>query len=196
MKRRSTVLVFAGPNGSGKSTLIGDISPVGLYINADDIQKALGCSAEDAAKIAEDTREFCLEQGVDFTFETVLSTDRNLKLMKRAKELGYYVMCVYTLTVDPKINVRRVRQRVEAGGHDVPVEKIIVRYKRAMGFFPELCKVCSRLLVYDNSRERGEGGPDLIVEVVEGIKHIYPSTLWSQEAIHSLLAGNYQPCAS
>mgnify|MGYP002784252072 CR=1 FL=1 len=36
--------VFAGPNGSGKSTLISEINkvlPLGIYINADDIESTL-----------------------------------------------------------------------------------------------------------------------------------------------------------
>ena len=32
-----------------------------------------------------------LEKGEDFTFETVLSTDRNIKLLKKAKEKGYFI---------------------------------------------------------------------------------------------------------
>ena len=33
------ILVFAGPNGSGKSTVTSMISPVGEYINADEIKE-------------------------------------------------------------------------------------------------------------------------------------------------------------
>ena len=75
--------VLAGPNGSGKSTVtrrIVDNAP-GVYINADQIEARLGCTAMDAALIAEETREYYLSLNEVFPFETVLSTDRDLDLM-------------------------------------------------------------------------------------------------------------------
>ncbi|MBQ3787153.1 MAG: hypothetical protein II799_07730, partial [Lachnospiraceae bacterium] len=78
------VIVFAGPNGSGKSTITRMAKTVGIYINADDIKKANLCSDIDAALKAEELREDAVARGIDFTFETVLSTDRNLKLLQKA----------------------------------------------------------------------------------------------------------------
>lgn len=54
------------------------------YINADEIKKSLKCSDLEAAQIAEKQRESHLENLEEFCFETVLSTDRNLRLLKRA----------------------------------------------------------------------------------------------------------------
>jgi predicted ABC-type ATPase len=50
---------------------------IGLYINADDIKAETGCSDLVATEEAEHLREYCLKNRTDFTFETVLSTDRN-----------------------------------------------------------------------------------------------------------------------
>ena len=61
----------------------------------------------------------------DFCFETVLSTDRNLNLLKRAKEKGYFIRCYYILTADPMINIFRVKARVEVGGHKIEKLKSI-----------------------------------------------------------------------
>ena len=44
----------------------------------------------EAALEAEELRESTADQGKDFTFETVLSTDGNLKLLKKAKEKGIF----------------------------------------------------------------------------------------------------------
>jgi predicted ABC-type ATPase len=68
---------------------------IGVYINADDIKRSSLCSDLEAAVKAEELREEMLEKGEDFTFETVLSTDRNLKLLKKAKEKGYFLRCIY-----------------------------------------------------------------------------------------------------
>lgn len=102
------------------------------YINADEIKKYLKCSDLEAAQLAEKQREEHMEQMREFCFETVLSTERNLKLLERAKRKGYFIRCYYILTADPMINVWRVKARVESGGHDVPKEKIITRYDRAL----------------------------------------------------------------
>lgn len=102
------------------------------YINADEIKKNLKCTDLEAAQLAERQREDHVNQMEEFCFETVLSTERNLKLLERAKEKGYFIRCYYVLTADPMINVLRVRSRVESGGHDVPEEKIILRYDRAL----------------------------------------------------------------
>lgn len=150
--KKPEIVVFAGPNGSGKSTFTEILRPKGIpYINADDIQRALGCENLEAAKLAEARRESCLAAQQSFCFETVLSTERNLLLLQRAKEKGYFIRCYYVLTSSPYINVARVSGRVSAGGHDVPVDKIISRYHRALGLVPKLVPVCDVCHIYDNS---------------------------------------------
>lgn len=150
--KKPEIIVFAGPNGSGKSTLTEILRPQGVpYINADDIQRVLGCDNLEAAKLAEARREAYLESRQSFCFETVLSTDRNLKLLQRAKEAGFFIRCYYVLTADPQINIIRVSDRVLAGGHDVPEDKIRSRYYRALGLIPELIPVCDVCHIYDNS---------------------------------------------
>lgn len=151
--KKPEIIVFAGPNGSGKSTFTELLKPPMDYINADEIKKSLKCSDLEAAQIAESQRESHLENLEEFCFETVLSTDRNLKLLQRAKEKGYFIRCFYMITCNSKINVLRVRTRVEKGGHDVPEEKIVSRYNRALGLVKELVKVCDICHIYDNSGE-------------------------------------------
>ena len=131
------VIAFAGPNGSGKSTIIRMAKTVGVYINADEIKKSNLCTDMEAAKMAEDLREKAIRNKQDFTFETVLSTRRNLDLLKKAKEQGYFVRCVYVLTADSHINVSRVRMREQSGGHGVPEDKIKSRYDKALALIPE-----------------------------------------------------------
>ncbi len=153
-QKKPEIVVFAGPNGSGKSTFTQLLKPPMDYINADEIKKYLKCSDLEAAQIAEKQREEHMEQMREFCFEMVLSTERNLKLLKRAKEKGYFIRCYYILTADPMINVWRVKARVESGGHDVPEDKIIRRYDRALALVKELIKICDICHIYDNSASR------------------------------------------
>lgn len=152
--KKPEIVVFAGPNGSGKSTFTQLLKPPFDYINADEIKKYLKCSDLEAAQLAEKQREEHLEKMQEFCFETVLSTERNLKLLKRAREKGYFIRCYYILTADPMINVWRVKARVESGGHDVPEEKIVTRYDRALAIVKDLVKICDICHIYDNSVSR------------------------------------------
>lgn len=152
--KKPEIIVFAGPNGSGKSTFTELLRPPVDYINADEIKKNLKCDDLQAAQIAQQQREVHLANHEDFCFETVMSTDRNLKLLQRAKEHGYFIRCYYVLTVDPFINVYRVQSRVAEGGHPVPTEKIIDRYNKALALVADVVAVADICHIYDNSTEQ------------------------------------------
>lgn len=147
------IVVFADPNGSGKSTFTELLRPPMDYINADEIKKILKCSDLEAAQIAEQQREDHLANMREFCFETVMSTDRNLKLLQRAKEKGYFIRCYYILTSDPIINIERVKSRVIEGGHDVPADKIISRYNRALDLVKDVIMASDVCHIYDNSND-------------------------------------------
>ena len=145
------IVVFAGPNGSVKSTLTALLKPKMAYVNADDIQASLHCSDLEAAVLAEHQREEFLAKRADFCFETVLSTERNLKLLKKAKQFGYFVKCYYVLTHSSAINILRVRSRIADGGHPVPEDKIIARFNRAIALIPKIIAISDIFHMYDNS---------------------------------------------
>lgn len=150
------ILVFAGPNGSGKSSITKRFPIVGLYINADEIKKRANCSDLEAAQEAEKIREYCLQHKTNFTFETVLSTRRNLDLLHRAKAAGYKITSVYVTTANVQLNILRVRSRVANGGHDVPSEKIISRYTLSMKNIKELVSLSDVCIVVDNTGSEAE----------------------------------------
>ncbi|MFG6395661.1 MAG: zeta toxin family protein [Lachnospiraceae bacterium] len=153
-QKNPEIVVFAGPNGSGKSTITELLKPPMDYINADEIKKIMKCSDLEAAQLAERQREEHISQMNEFCFETVLSTGRNLELLRKAKNKGYFIRCYYILTADPVINIWRVKSRVVSGGHDVPEDKIIKRYDRALELVKDLVKICDICHIYDNSGSR------------------------------------------
>lgn len=140
----------------------------------------------EAAVEADRIRNSLIDQKQSFTFETVLSTDRNLKLLHRAKDNGYFIRCIYVLTADPKINVNRVVVRTAFGGHSVPKDKIISRYGKALDLIPELLKVCDICHIYDNS--------DVPFRILKKRKDVYfywENSLWNKEQISDLTKSNY-----
>lgn len=180
-ERKAAVVVFAGPNGSGKSTVTDYVEKAGEYINADDIKAALNCTDLEAVQLAEKRREQCLAEHKDFTFETVLSTPRNLELLKKAKANDYFVRCYYILTSSPEINVMRVAARVYSGGHPVPEDKIRSRYDRALALVPELIPVCDICNIFDNTTE-----PTRIFSKKLQTYRLWENDFWSREKIISL----------
>jgi len=179
---RLLLVVFAGPNGSGKSTATAFLPPNGTYVNADDLQREHSLTGLEAAQKSEAIRNALVERKADFTFETVLSTERNLLLLRKARERGYEIQCVYVLTCNADINVARVRGRVREGGHDVPEDKIRSRYRKALELLPQLIDACDRILVYDNSIV-----PILIFKKDAAGTEYYPTEIWPPEKLKKLL---------
>ena len=183
LNKEPMILVFAGPNGSGKSTITQFFDKIGTYTNADDIVAAIGISNEEAAILVDKKRSESIEQKEDFTFETVLSSHYKLDILKKAKSYGYFIKCIFVLTVDPAINISRVETRVASGGHNVDKDKIVKRYYNSLSNIKELIKLCDILHVYDNSS-------DDPVRIIRKHKHdisIFPNDIWTEEKILKLL---------
>ena len=126
--KKPLLVVFAGPNGSGKSTIIKYFEDLEGYTNADDIVASEGISNYEAAQCVYNSRIESLNNKRNFSFETVLSSDFSMDIIRRAREEDYFIKCIFVLTVDPRLNAMRIKSRVSQGGHDVPEEKIFSRY--------------------------------------------------------------------
>ena len=182
LNKKLMILVFAGPNGSGKSTITQYFDKVGTYTNADEIVAATGMSNEDAAVFADKKRYEAIEAKEDFTFETVLSSHYKLDILRKAKENGYFIKCIFVLTNDPLINVSRVETRVASGGHNVDKDKIISRYYKSLANIKQLIELCDILHVYDNTVE-----PIRIIRKHKEDISIYSNEFWSEEELLRLL---------
>lgn len=183
LNKKPMILVFAGPNGSGKSTITQYFDKVGTYTNADEIVAATGMSNEDAAIFADKKRYEAIKAKEDFTFETVLSSHYKLDILKKAKENGYFIKCIFVLTNDPMINVSRVETRVASGGHNVDKDKIISRYYKSLANIKQLIELCDILHVYDNTSE-----PVRIIRKHKAGFSIFPNDQWTVERIVELIS--------
>jgi len=176
------VVIIAGPNGAGKSTLapslLRDTLDLREYVNADPI--ALGLSGFDPASVAFKAGRVMLnrlrdlaEQNKTFAFETTLATRSYARWIKNLRHQGYNFQLIFLSLRSPELAVRRVRERVQSGGHDVPKAVVIRRYARGLNNFrvsyQPLADVWS---VYDNSTSAEPtlialGGRDRPLEVME-----------------------------
>ena len=96
-------------------------------------------------------RQELLKQKTSFTLETVMSSPDKVRLLEQAQELGYRTYLYYIATDDPAINISRVRNRVQQGGHAVPEDKISSRYYRSLSLLMSAIRHSNRAYVFDNS---------------------------------------------
>lgn len=222
---KKRIRIFAGPNGSGKTTIINEIKSIvnlGVYVNADDIEKeilennflnlekyqieinnnkinlhfkasklsplfhkninydnqitilnkklifnqSIIIDSYLAADIAELIRICLLEEGKNFTYETVMSHPNKIEFLREAKEKGYKIYLYYISTEDPLININRVIDvRVAQNGHFVDKEKIISRYYKSLENLKPALKLSDRAYLFDNSQKASL----LIAEVTNGV---------------------------
>lgn len=150
--------VLAGGNGSGKSTYFDRfIKDQGVFfVNADKIakQKYSGGTSEDSKKAQVEAARLCaslLLAGTPFCFETVFSHESKVELIKKAKSLGYNITLIYIHLDGPALNVARVKQRVDSGGHPVPEDRIRKRIPRTIGHIKTALVYIDHGLFYDNT---------------------------------------------
>jgi predicted ABC-type ATPase len=117
-----------------------------------------------ASVIADFIRQKLLAADVSFTFETVMSSRDKVEFLKRAQEKGFRTYLYYMATEDPDINVSRVENRVQEGGHPVPKDKIVTRYHRSLALLAEAVQYTNRAYIFDNSSHQKVW----IAEVTEG----------------------------
>lgn len=160
--RKPVLIVIAGPNGSGKTSTTRLVikhkwAEQCVYINPDEIaQNKFGDwndvnAVRQAVEYCETWREQLLQERKDFIFETVLSSDGKVDFLKRAMEAGYFIRMFFICTDNPTINAARIAKRVMEGGHDVPIQKIISRYEKAILNAIQVIKFADRAYFYDNS---------------------------------------------
>jgi predicted ABC-type ATPase len=152
--------VVAGANGSGKSTLTKLSGVNALLIDPDAIAREIDPVNPAAAAIAAGRQALALcqryaESECSFIVETTLAGKSYLNLMSEMKSRGWSVFLTYIGIDNPNLNVKRVEDRVELGGHDVPRADILRRYERSLANLSKAAKIADRLDLYDNSTSAG-----------------------------------------
>jgi len=143
-------------------------APINIYFSDNNIVIKEGqlTAIYDAAIVADFVRVELLAQNNTFTFETVLSHPSKLDFLKNARKRGYKNYLYFVCTVSPTINIARVFQRVQLGGHDVPSDKIESRYYSSLELLSDLIPNTYHTYLFDNSSEDSE--IRLIAEIENG----------------------------
>jgi predicted ABC-type ATPase len=116
-----------------------------------------------AAALADAVRQELLEEGLTFTFETVMSHVSKIEFMRKARERGYRVYLYFVATDDPAINIDRVNRRHQQNGHYVQPATVTDRYYKSIALMTQACEVAHRAYLFDNSGQKHK----LLAEVVD-----------------------------
>lgn len=146
--------IIAGVNGVGKSSLTGVLAAenndLGVIIDTDKITAEYGNDKIKGGKIAIERINNCLEKGINFTQETTLSGIRPLKTIKKANDLNYYVRLYYVGVNSAEESIRRIKNRVEKGGHDISDADVLRRYSKRFDDLSTVLPYCSEVHFFDN----------------------------------------------
>lgn len=146
--------IIGGVNGVGKSSLTGvlaaESNDLGVIIDTDKITAALGGNKINGGKKAIERINYSLEKGINFTQETTLSGSRTLKTIKRARELDYFIRLYYVGVNSSDESIKRIKNRVEKGGHDIPERDVKRRYNKRFEDLANILPYCNEVRFYDN----------------------------------------------
>lgn len=153
--------MISGCNGAGKTTASFTILPDMLncdeFVNADEIAKGLSpfkptSTNIQAGRLMLDRIRSLISKGESFAFETTLSTKSYVKLLQEAKINGYSITLLFFWLEHEELAIKRVKIRVEEGGHDIPSDVIRRRYKGGLFNFFKLYKpIVDDWMFIDNS---------------------------------------------
>ena len=154
--------IISGCNGSGKTTASYTLLPELLgcreFVNSDEFAKSLSPFDPSSASVAASRYmlmkiKYLLEREADFCVETTLATRSLVNTIRQAQDKYYEVTVLYFWLNSPELAIQRVRDRVKAGGHNIPEEVVRRRYLMGLKYlFETYIPICDRWVLADNSK--------------------------------------------
>ena len=179
----SVVYVIGGPNGAGKTTFAREFLPaahVVEFLNADLLAAGLsplqpGAMAVRSGRLLLTRWRELLELRRDFAFESTLSGRTYAGMLREARTAGYEVRLCYLWLPNVGMSIRRVRQRVRKGGHDVPESDLRRRFQPSLrNFFSLYLPLANEVLLFNAA----SSPPQLIAEWKDLHLHIINPRLY------------------
>ena len=147
--------IIGGVNGVGKSSFTGALksrtSDLGIIVDVDKLTVQAGGDSLAGGRAAIRLIEDCISKGVSFTQETTLSGHRVRRTAQRVIDAGYYVRLYYIGLDSAEESKRRIANRVERGGHDIPTADVERRFSKRWEALKALLPYCNEAAFYDNN---------------------------------------------
>jgi predicted ABC-type ATPase len=127
------------------------------FLNADEIARGLSplrpeAVAFKAGKLLLSELRELIDRQETFALESTLSGKTYVKIFENAKQHGYAIELHFVWIPDVREAIRRVRQRVIEGGHDVPADDIRRRFARStQHLLNDYAPLANKWFLWDNS---------------------------------------------
>jgi predicted ABC-type ATPase len=215
VKRRPFIFVLAGVNGAGKSSVGGALlAEHGLtWFNPDSYarelvtQLGLGVTQANgrAWELGRRQLESAMVDGTNYAFETTLGATTIPEMLAKASRSHDVVMLFCGLS-SLQLHLQRVAQRIKAGGHAIPEQKIRERWISSRTNLVKLMPFLARLQVFDNSAEAAPGqdipDPVLVLDMTQGhitfpspndVQAMRATPEWARPIMQAALEGSPRP---
>ena len=180
------VYIIAGPNGAGKTTFAREFLPnyaISLnFINADLIAQGVAPFSPESAVIRagrlvlSEIANFARKR-VDFGFETTLSGQTYLNVIRNLRNQGYQTHFFYLWLPSVDLALLRIQERVRRGGHNVPEIDVRRRFERSIKNFMENYRpLANSWLLFDGST----APPSVIALEKDGSRRIMNQELYEK----------------
>lgn len=168
------IVIIGGPNGAGKTTAAPAVVPKELgireFVNADEIARGLSpFNAEHAAvaagRLMMERIHSLVRGGESFAFETTCAGRTYASWLQTCQRAGWRLTLLFLWLPSPQAALDRVARRVREGGHGVPNDVVIRRYKAGLINMRRLyLPLADVAAIYDNS----DAGRVLVAERLPG----------------------------
>jgi predicted ABC-type ATPase len=155
------IIIIGGPNGAGKTTAAQELVPRELgireFVNADEIARGLSpFNAEHAAvaagRLMIERMQTLIRSGESFAFETTCAGRTYIPWLRDCKARGWRVALLFLWLPTPETALERVARRVHEGGHAIPSDVVIRRWKSGLANMRNLyLPLSDGAAIHDNS---------------------------------------------
>jgi predicted ABC-type ATPase len=153
--------LIAGPNGVGKTTyarrFLRSVAGTERFVNLDEIARGFSpltptpdaetATAAARAVLARSAEAIAARR--TFAIETTLAGRTHLRTLAAARRAGFGVSLVFCILPDIALALRRIADRVAAGGHAVPEADARRRFPRACANFAGYAAACDTWRILD-----------------------------------------------
>ena len=154
-----TLTIIGGVDGVGKTSMSG------VLLGRRNIRVIIDADFTDEETAEQQINAF-IKKGIDFTLETTLSDSYILETIKTARDNNYYIRLYYIAVSTAEESIRRIRNRVRKGGHNVSNDIVLTRFKHRFDDLIAILPYCNETFIYDNENgfvEKAEYGNGRLV---------------------------------